>query len=116
MVTVTTETAVTAPSASNSKRSLSGKHNGTRDSGYQLGPYQRFQHQAVDWLGLMHRKHTAHLLMEVDVTEARRAIAKYQAGVGAGSTEPESLTAFVTACLAKAIEENKQMHAYHKGR
>ena len=32
--------------------------------------FPRSQHQMVDWLGLMHRQHTVHALLEVDVSDA----------------------------------------------
>jgi len=66
----------------------------------------------VDWLGLMHRQHTVHALLEVDVTDARRAIREHRARTGAGL----SFTAFVVANLARAVDEDRRMHAYRRGR
>jgi pyruvate/2-oxoglutarate dehydrogenase complex dihydrolipoamide acyltransferase (E2) component len=66
----------------------------------------------VDWLGIVHRRHIVHALVEVDVTEARRLIHAFRAHTG----RPLSFTAFATACLAKAIDEHKEMHALRKGR
>jgi pyruvate/2-oxoglutarate dehydrogenase complex dihydrolipoamide acyltransferase (E2) component len=66
----------------------------------------------IDWLELNHRRHTMYGLIEVDVTDARRAIRAYRAR----TARPLSLTAFVIGCLARAVDENKAMQAYRWGR
>ncbi len=66
----------------------------------------------IDWLDLGYRKHTAHVLLEVDVTQVRQEIREYRARTG----DHLSLTAFVTSCFARAIGENQLMHACRKGR
>lgn len=86
--------------------------NQRRIEGGQVVPYSRFRHQAVDWLGLMHGRHTAHLLVEVDVTGALEALRAHRAGTG----EDLSLTALVVASLARAVAEDRSMHAYRRGR
>ncbi|MBM2847786.1 MAG: Dehydrogenase [Anaerolineales bacterium] len=48
----------------------------------------------------------------MDVTEPRRRIHEHKARTG----ETLSFTAFVIACLGKAIDENKMMHAYRDWR
>jgi pyruvate/2-oxoglutarate dehydrogenase complex dihydrolipoamide acyltransferase (E2) component len=50
--------------------------------------------------------------MEVDVTDARRAIREHRARTGAGL----SFTAFIVASLARAVDEDRRMHAYRSGR
>jgi hypothetical protein len=60
----------------------------------------------------MHRKHTAHLLLEVDVTRAQEALRAHEARTG----QDVSLTAVVTGCVARAVAENTAMHAYRIGR
>jgi pyruvate/2-oxoglutarate dehydrogenase complex dihydrolipoamide acyltransferase (E2) component len=70
------------------------------------------QRQIGDWLDQAARRHTMHALLELDITDARRAIREQRAETG----EPLSLTAFVVACLARAIDEDKTMHAHRKGR
>jgi hypothetical protein len=52
---------------------------------------------------LASRKHTVRALIEVDVTEPRRRLHEHQARTG----ETLSFTAFVIACLGKAIDEDK---------
>ena len=51
-------------------------------------------------------------LFEVDVTAPRQALRAQKARTGATL----SFTAFVIACLAKAIDENKALHAYRDWR
>jgi pyruvate/2-oxoglutarate dehydrogenase complex dihydrolipoamide acyltransferase (E2) component len=80
--------------------------------GYQVLPFPKLQQQGIDWLALMHRQHTIHALLELDVTDARRAIREGRARTG----EPLSFTAFIVACLARAIDEDRAMHAYRQGR
>jgi pyruvate/2-oxoglutarate dehydrogenase complex dihydrolipoamide acyltransferase (E2) component len=66
----------------------------------------------LDWLELEHRRHMMHGLIEVDVTEARRAIRAYRARSGA----PLSLTAFLVNCLARAVAAEPAMQAQRLGR
>jgi len=61
-------------------------------------------------LGL--RKHTVHGLVEFDVTQAREAIRQYRAQTG----ESLSFSAFFLTCLGKAIDQDRQMHAYRNWR
>ncbi len=61
-------------------------------------------------LGL--QKHTVHGLVEFDITRARETIRQHKAQTG----ETLSFSAFVLACLGKAIDLNKHMHAYRNWR
>ena len=79
---------------------------------YTSIPLPSLQRQMVDWLELMSRRHMIHALIELDVTDTRRAIRAARGAAGA----PLSLTAYVIACLARAIGEHKRMHAYRRGR
>jgi hypothetical protein len=79
---------------------------------HETMPLPPLQRQMVDWLELMSRRHMIHALIELDVTDTRRAIRAARGAAGA----PLSLTAYVIACLARAIGENKLMHAYRRGR
>lgn len=58
------------------------------------------------------QRHTVRGLIEVDVTEPRRLIREQQARTG----KTLSFTAFAIACLAKAIDADKPMHAYRDWR
>jgi pyruvate/2-oxoglutarate dehydrogenase complex dihydrolipoamide acyltransferase (E2) component len=82
------------------------------NSGFQVVPVPRAQRQIGDWLVEAARRHTMHALLELDVTDSRRRIREARARTG----EPLSFTAFVVACLARAIDEDKLMHAHRKGR
>jgi hypothetical protein len=58
------------------------------------------------------QRHMVHGLFEVDVTQARRALRDHKARSG----ESLSFTAFVVACLGRAIDANRHMHAYRNWR
>jgi pyruvate/2-oxoglutarate dehydrogenase complex dihydrolipoamide acyltransferase (E2) component len=57
------------------------------------------------------RKSMIHGLFDVDVTRAHKFLQDHQAATG----ESLSFTAFIIACLAQAVDENKSMQAYRKG-
>lgn len=84
---------------------------GRNQTGYRVEPFSNVRRQQIDWLELMHRQHTIHALLEVDVTDVRRSIREYRSKTGA----PLSFTAFVVWCLARTIDADKRMHAYRKG-
>jgi pyruvate/2-oxoglutarate dehydrogenase complex dihydrolipoamide acyltransferase (E2) component len=81
-------------------------------SGYRVVPVPRAQRQIGDWLDEAARRHPMHALLEIDVTEARRRIREARVRTG----EPLSFTAFVVACLARAIDQDKLMHAHRAPR
>jgi hypothetical protein len=58
------------------------------------------------------RKHFMYGLLEVDVTVARKFIEGYRAQTG----ELLSFTGYLTFCLARAVDEDKAVQAYLKGR
>ena len=58
------------------------------------------------------QKHTVHGLVEFDITRPREAIRQHKAQTG----ETLSFSAFFLACLGKAIDMNKHMHAYRNWR
>ena len=57
-------------------------------------------------------KHFMYGLLEVDVTCARQFIADHKAQTG----ESLSFTGYLAFCLAKAVDEDKMVQAYRKGR
>ncbi len=83
----------------------------------QVGPYQ-----VVDlspgrriWINTLELSWTPHAiygLLDVDVTVARKIFAGHKERTG----ESLSFTAFLTCCLARAVEEDKGVQAYLKGR
>jgi pyruvate/2-oxoglutarate dehydrogenase complex dihydrolipoamide acyltransferase (E2) component len=80
-------------------------------AGYRVEPFPNLRRQQIDWLELMHRQHTIHALLEVDVTDARQSIREYRSQTG----QPLSLTAFVIWCVAQAVDADRRMHAYRQG-
>lgn len=63
---------------------------------------------SVDSGKLAHRRHVMRGLLEVDVTQPRRRIRDLEAKTG----ERLSFTAFLVACLARALEEHERMRAF----
>jgi pyruvate/2-oxoglutarate dehydrogenase complex dihydrolipoamide acyltransferase (E2) component len=67
------------------------------------------------WINVLHLprpKNVMYGLLEVDVTVPRQIIAAYKAHTG----ETLSFTGFLTYCLARAVEEEKSVQTYFKGR
>ncbi len=78
---------------------------------YQVVPYPKMRRlEAVAYRSVQH-KPMIHGMIEVDVTRARAHLREHQASTG----ESLSFTAFLIACLAKAVDENKAVQAYRKG-
>ncbi len=75
-------------------------------------PYPRNRLLMVDGGQMGRRKHTVHGLVEFDITLAREAIRQHKAQTG----QAVSFSAFFLACLGKAIDADKQMHAYRDWR
>lgn len=74
---------------------------------YTTLPFPRIRLPMVDGGRMGRQKHTVHGLVEFDITQARAAILRCKEQTG----ETLSFTAFVIACLGKAIDANKHMHA-----
>ncbi len=79
---------------------------------HTVRPYPRSRLLMVDGGKMGLQKHTVHGLVEFDITRAREAIREHKARTG----ETLSFSAFVLACLGKAIDMNKHMHAYRNWR
>ena len=83
----------------------------------EVGPYR-----IVDlspgrrvWLNVLNlplSKNSMYGLLEVDVTVPRQLIAEHKASTG----ETLSFTGFLTYCLARAVDEDKVVQSYLKGR
>jgi len=77
----------------------------------QVVPYPKIRRlEALAYRSVQH-KSMMHGLLEVDVTRARAFLREYKANTG----ESLSFTAFLIACLAKAVDEHKSVQAYRKG-
>jgi pyruvate/2-oxoglutarate dehydrogenase complex dihydrolipoamide acyltransferase (E2) component len=79
---------------------------------YQVVPYPKMRRwMAVTFRSTQH-KPMIHGLIEVDVTRARAFLREHKAKTG----EALSFTAFIIACVGKAVDENKAVQAFRKGR
>ena len=79
---------------------------------YQMVPYPKLRRIIAVMLRSFQRMPMMHGLIEVDVTRARAFLREHKAKTG----ESLSFTAFLIACLAKAVDENKAVQACRKGR
>jgi hypothetical protein len=68
--------------------------------------------EAPNFLDLYWWKHAMYALLEVDVTVAKQFIEEYQTRTG----ELLSFTGYLVYCLTRAIDEDKSVQAYLKGR
>jgi len=77
----------------------------------QVLPYPKSRRFLEAAMRSTHHKPMIHGLLEVDVTDARASLREYQTRTG----ESLSFTAFIIACLAQAVDENKAVHALRWG-
>src|SRR3990172_8282244 len=80
----------------------------TKHETHAVLPYPRNRLLMVDGGRMGLQKHIVHGLVEFDITQARETIRQHKAQTG----EALSFSAFFLACLGKAIDLDKQMHAY----
>src|SRR5512135_3317872 len=78
---------------------------------YQVVPYPKIRRWMAAMFRSVQHKPMIHGLLEVDVTRARTFLRDHKVKTG----ESLSFTAFLIACLAKAVDENKTVQAYRKG-
>jgi pyruvate/2-oxoglutarate dehydrogenase complex dihydrolipoamide acyltransferase (E2) component len=77
----------------------------------QVVPYPKMRRlEAIAYRSVQH-KPMIHGLLEVDVTRARAHLRDHKEKTG----ESLSFTAFLIACLAKAVDEHKAVQAYRQG-
>lgn len=79
---------------------------------YTVEPFPKIREQIIDGLQLASKKHMAHTLLEVDITNARQGLRRIRDETEASP----SLTAFVIYCLGQAVDHYKYMHAYRNRR
>jgi pyruvate/2-oxoglutarate dehydrogenase complex dihydrolipoamide acyltransferase (E2) component len=70
------------------------------------------RHIWLNTLDMSWPSHCIYGLLEVDVTVARQFMAEHKAATG----ETLSFTGFLVTCLARAVDEDKAVQAYLKGR
>jgi pyruvate/2-oxoglutarate dehydrogenase complex dihydrolipoamide acyltransferase (E2) component len=78
---------------------------------YQLIPYPKLRRTMGVAERSFLRKPMIHGLIEVDVTMARASLRDHKANTG----ESLSFTAFIIACVGKAVDEHKTVQAYRQG-
>jgi pyruvate/2-oxoglutarate dehydrogenase complex dihydrolipoamide acyltransferase (E2) component len=79
-----------------------------KNENYQIIPFPKIRRLMVDGGRMARQKHLIHGLVEMDVTDARRLIQEHKSR----TDETLSFTAFVMACLGRAVDMNKHMQAY----
>lgn len=82
------------------------------ESGSRSLPFPRTRNLVIDACRYGWRKHVIHGLVEIDVTEPRRALREREARTG----EALSFTGFLVACVARSIAEDPILHAYRDWR
>ncbi|HZC07286.1 MAG TPA: 2-oxo acid dehydrogenase subunit E2 [Ktedonobacterales bacterium] len=90
------------------------RHDGSdamRQNTYQVAPYPKLRRMLAAMYDVVQRTHKVHGLIEVDVTEARRYLREREAQAG----ERLSFSAFIIACVAHAVDENKSLNVCRKG-
>src|SRR5512141_2114086 len=83
----------------------------------KIGPYHivdfpSARRDTLNFLDLFWSKHCIYGLLEVDVTLAKQFIEDHKARTG----ELLSFTGYLVYCLAHAVDEDKSVQAYLKGR
>ena len=84
----------------------------TKTLPYQVVDLTPGRRVMINMLDLAGPKHSMFGLLEVDVTAPRQFIADHKQRTG----ETLSFTGFLTFCLGRAVDENKEVQAYLKGR
>jgi pyruvate/2-oxoglutarate dehydrogenase complex dihydrolipoamide acyltransferase (E2) component len=79
---------------------------------FEVRPFPRERHDVVDALEIGVRRHVVHALLELDVTVARQRIRE----LAASGRDRLSFTAFVVASVARAVDEDRRLHAYRDWR
>ena len=78
---------------------------------YQKLSFPKFRNPTVDTLEIGRKKHHIPVLLEPDVTEARKLLRELKAKTGEGL----SFTGWVMTCIARAISEHKHIQAMRRG-
>ena len=84
----------------------------SKDKGYQVLPFTVNRRMVAASSSVGREQNNIQALIEVDISEPRRIIREHQQRTG----EKLSLTAFVVACLAKAVAEHPHLNSFRKGR
>ncbi len=82
------------------------------DGAYRIVPFRPERNATLDTLRWARKRLQIPVLLEVDVTAARRAIREFRRSTGKGL----SFTAWVVGCVARAAAEHPRVHAIRRGR
>ena len=77
------------------------------DKGFQSRPFLKIRRAYQDILAAGGRKHIIHGLVQLDVTDSHAAL-RAQRDIG----RPLSFTAFMISAMARAVDQDRIMHAY----
>lgn len=80
-------------------------------NGYQTIPFTINRRMVAASASAGRRQNNIHAFMEVDITEPRGIIRQHKQHTG----ETLSLTAYIVACLGRAIAEHPHMNVFRKG-
>ena len=83
-----------------------------KTTGYRIIDLTPTRRVWLNTLNLSWTPHAIYGLLEVDVTVVRQRIAAHKARTG----ETLSFTGYLGFCLARAVDEDKTVQAYRKGR
>ena len=78
---------------------------------HTLVPFSLERRQIVDFLRIAKAKHTAYVILELDITGVRHKIRQSRRK----NKKTLSLTGYLLYCFAQAIADNKMIQAYRKG-
>lgn len=74
---------------------------------YTVEPLHPFRQLVMDGMALAGRKHCIHGLVEVDITRAREKLRRIRENEG----EALSFTGFIVHCCARAVADDRHLHA-----
>ena len=83
----------------------------TERSKGSVTPFPKFRQPVIDSLRQAKNMSVVHMITEVDITVARRKVREFRKR----ESRPLSFTAYLTACVARAVNEYKSLHAYRRG-
>jgi pyruvate/2-oxoglutarate dehydrogenase complex dihydrolipoamide acyltransferase (E2) component len=83
-----------------------------KSTAYHVVEFPAERRGMAAYLDLKSGRHVMYALLEVDVTVVRKFIADYKLKTG----EQLSFTGYLISCLASAVDEDKSVQAYRKGR
>jgi pyruvate/2-oxoglutarate dehydrogenase complex dihydrolipoamide acyltransferase (E2) component len=83
-----------------------------RIGNYRIKPFTKHRQNIALVIGEGWRKHSVHIFVEVDVTDARKKIRKLFEKTG----EKYSITGWICKCIAQTLCEHKDLNAYRLGR